>query len=194
MKSSDDEAEIYLNIETFGLIGDPLAINTLTDYLYAANRELIIGAVQTLGQIGTSTAMHRLAERMGTDNEIDYLILSIFSEVQDQTSLEKLRDTIRSHHAHMRSFAKSELVKIGPKAVPVLMDNLLHDDPDFLIHTLDVLGDIGDESAVMPIRKLLVNEPKNANARFAAARAIDKNFSFILGAGIQNLLRGPEKD
>ncbi len=222
---SEDEAEIYLIIETLGMIGDPESINTLTDYLYAANRELIIAAVNALGQVGTPTAMHRLAERMGTDNEIDFLILSIFSEVQDQISLEKLNDTIRSHYAHMRTFAKSELVKIGEKAVPVLIENLLHNDPDFLIHTLNVLGEIGDESAVVPIRKLLAGEPKSANVRFAAyealamlplkkgaytltaglsdkedhvciaaARAIDKNFSSILGAGIKNLLRGPEEE
>ncbi len=222
---SEDDAEILLIIESLGLIGDPDAINTLTDYLYAANRELIIAAVQALGQVGTPSAMHRLAERMGTDNEIDYLILSIFSEVQDQISLEKLNDTIRSHYAHMRTYAKSELVRIGPKAVPLLIENLLHDDPDFRIHTLNVLGEIGDESAVVPIRKLLGNEPKNANVRFAAyealallplkkgaytltagltdqedhvciaaARAIDQNFSTILGAGIKNLLRGPEKE
>jgi CheY-like chemotaxis protein len=162
---------------------------------------------------------------MGTDNEIDYLILSIFSEVQDHVSLEKLNDTIRSHYAHMRSFAKSELVRIGPKVVPVLIENLLNNDPDLLIHTLNVLGDIADESAVVPIRKLLTNEPKSANVRFAAyealallplkkgaytltaglsdpedhvciaaARAIEKNFSTILGAGIKNLLRGPEDE
>lgn len=223
--STEDQAQIHLIIECFGLIGDPNAINTLTDYLYAANRELIIAAVQSLGQVGTPTAMHRLAERMGTDNEIDYMILSIFSDVQDQISLEKLNDTIRSHYAHMRTFAKAELVTIGPKAVPVLIDNLLHDDPDFLIHTLNVLGDIGDESAVKPIRKLLEAVPRSANVRFAAyealallplkkgaytltagltdaedhvciaaARAIDKNFSPILGAGIKNLLRGPEEE
>lgn len=222
---SENEAEIHVIIETLGLIGDPESINTLTDYLYAANRELIIAAVQSLGQMGTPTAMHRLAERMGTDNEIDYLILSIFAEVQDQISLEKINETIRSHYAHMRTFAKSELVKIGPKAVPVLIENLTGADPDFLIHTLNVLGDIGDESAVLPIRKLLSNEPKSANVRFAAyealallplkkgaytltagltdsedhvcvaaARAIDKNFSTILGAGIKNLLRGPENE
>lgn len=225
INASEDDAEIFLIIESLGLIGDPDAINTLTDYLYAANRQLIIAAIQALGQVGTPTAMHRLAERMGTDNEIDYLILSIFSAVQDQISLEKLNDTIRSHYAHMRTFAKAELVRIGPKAVPFLIENLLHDDPDFRIHSLNVLGEIGDESAVIPIRKLLSNEPKSANVRFAAyeslallplkkgaytltagltdpedhvcmaaARAIDQNFSPILGAGIKNLLRGPEKE
>lgn len=223
--NSDNEAEIKLIIETLGLIGDPQAINTLTDYLYAANRELIITAIQSLGQVGTPTAMHRLAERMGTDNELDYMILSIFADVQDPVSLEKLNDTLRSHYAHMRNYAKQELVRIGPKAVPTLIDNLLHDDPDFLIHTLNVLGDIGDESAIMPIRKLLGREPKDANIRFAAyealallplrkgaytltagltdredhvcvaaARAIDRNYSEILAAGIKNLLRNKDDE
>ncbi len=220
LDASTNESVIYLIIEALGQIGDPEATNTLTEFLYAANRELIITAVQSLGMVGTPTAMHRLAERMGTDNEIDFLILSIFADVQDQVSLEKLNETLASHYAHMRTFAKKELVSIGPKAVPLLIENLNRKDPDFLVHTLNVLGDIGDESAVVPIRKLLQNEPKSANVRFAAyealallplrkgaytltaglsdpedhvcvaaARAIDRNFSDILGAGLKNLLR-----
>ncbi|MBE0583493.1 MAG: HEAT repeat domain-containing protein, partial [Desulfofustis sp.] len=145
-----DEADILLIIETLGEIGAPQAINTLTDFLYAANREMILAAVRALGQVGTPTAMHRLAERMGTDNEIDLMILSIFAEVQDQVSLEKLNDTLRSHYAHMRTFAKQELIKIGPKSVPLLIENLRHHDQDFLIHSLNVLGEIGDESAIKP--------------------------------------------
>lgn len=223
--TTNSDATILLVIETLGQLGDPEAINTLTDYLYSANRELITAAVHSLGQIGTPTAMHRLAERMGTDNEIDFMILSIFAEVQDQVSLEKLNDTLRSHYAHMRSYAKKELVNIGPKAVPILIENLNTNDPDFQIHTLNVLGDIGDESAIVPIRKLLDTLPRSANVRFAAyealallplkkgaytltagltdsedhvciaaARAIDRNFSSILGAGIKNLLRGAEEE
>lgn len=186
--ASQNEAEILLIIENLGLIGDPESINTLTDYLYAANRDLIIAAIQSLGQVGTPTAMHRLAERMGTDNEIDYLILSIFAEVQDQISLEKLNATIRSHYAHMRTYAKQQLTHIGPKAVPILIDNLQQDDPDFLIHTLNVLGDIGDESAINPIRKLLANEPRSANVRFAAYEALAllplKKGAYTLTAGL----------
>ena len=225
ISESKSDEEILLIIESLGLLGDPEAINTLTDYLYAANRVLIMAAIHSLGQVGTPSAMHRLAERMGTDNEIDFMILSIFADVQDQISLEKLNDTIRSHYAHMRTYAKQELVKIGPKAVPTLIENLIHDDPDFLIHTLNILGDIGDESAIMPIRKLLETMPRSANVRFAAyealallplkkgaytltaglndtedhvciaaARAIDRNYSEILAAGIKNLLRGPEDE
>ena len=188
--NATDEAEIHLLIETLGLIGDPEATNTLTDFLYAANRDLIIAAVQSLGMVGTPTAMHRLAERMGTDNEIDFMILSIFAEVQDQVSLEKLNETLASHYAHMRSYAKKELVGIGPKAVPFLIENLIRRDPDFLIHTLNVLGDIGDDSAVVPIRTLLQQEPKSANVRFAAYEALAllplRKGAYTLTAGLSD--------
>jgi len=222
---SQDEAEIKLVLETLGLIGDPETINVLTDYLYAANQDLIIAAVQALGQVGTPTAMHRLAERMGTDNERDFMILSIFADVQDQVSLEKLNETLRSHYAHIRTYAKQEIIRIGAKAVPILMENLLVDDPDFQIHTLNVLGDIGDESAIMPIRKMLGRDQKSANVRFAAyetlallplrkgaytltvgltdkedhvciaaARAIERNYSEIMVAGVKNLLMEKDDD
>jgi hypothetical protein len=49
-----------------------------------------------------------------------------------------------------------------------LIGNLLRDDPDRLVHTLNVLGETGDESAIVPIRELLHHEPKDANVRFAA--------------------------
>ncbi len=132
--------------------------------------------------------MHRLAERMGTDNELDLIILGIFADVQDHVSLEKLNDTLRSHHAHMRIYAKDELIRIGVKSVPVLIENLREEDGDLLIHTLNVLGDIGDESAIKPIRKLLDGEPKNANVRFAAYEALAmlplRKGAYTLAAGL----------
>ncbi|HHD64668.1 MAG TPA: HEAT repeat domain-containing protein, partial [Desulfobulbaceae bacterium] len=185
---TDDNDILKLIIETLGLIGDPQSVNTLTDYLYAADRELIITSIHALGQVGTPTAMHRLAERMGTDNELDLLILGIFADVQDQVSLEKLNDTLRSHHAHMRIYAKDELIRIGVKSVPVLIENLKETDDDFLVHTLNVLGDIGDESAIMPIHNRLDSVPKNANVRFAAYEALAllplRKGAYTLAAGL----------
>ncbi len=172
LAETDNNTTTRLIIETLGLIGNPESINTLTDYLYSADHELIISAIHALGQVGTHTAMHRLAERMGTDNELDLIILGIFADVQDQVSLDKLNDTLRSHYAHMRIYAKDELIRIGVKAVPVLIENLKEGDSDLLIHTLNVLGDIGDESAIMPIRALLNTVPRNANVRFAAYEAL----------------------
>jgi CheY-like chemotaxis protein len=183
-----NSAIIRMIIDNLGLIGDPESVSTLTDYLYSADRDLIIAAIHALGQVGTHTAMHRLAERMGTDNELDLVILGIFADVQDQVSLDKLNDTLRSHYAHMRIFAKDELIRIGVKAVPVLIENLKEEDSDLLVHTLNVLGDIGDESAIMPIRSLLNTLPKNANVRFAAYEALAalplRKGAYTLAAGL----------
>ncbi|WP_028582989.1 HEAT repeat domain-containing protein [Desulfogranum mediterraneum] len=185
---SDDSMTMRQIIETLGLIGDPECINTLTDFLYSADRDLITVAIKSLGLVGTHTAMHRLAERMGTDNELDLMILTIFAEVQDQVSLEKLNDTLRSHHAHMRIYAKDALVEMGVKAVPVLIENLKEGNSDLLVHTLNILGEVGDESAILPIRTLLNTVPKNANVRFAAYEALAllplRKGAYTLAAGL----------
>jgi CheY-like chemotaxis protein/HEAT repeat protein len=217
--------EINQLINVLGEIGDPQATNNLSDFLYSGNRTLIISATKALGKIGTPTAMLRLSERMGTDNQLDLLILDIFAKVQDSISLDKLNEAMRSHYAHLRTYAKKTLVAIGAKAVPILTENLRFDDPDLQIHTLNVLGDIGDQAAISPIRKLLHNQPKNANVRFAAyealgllpldkgayiltqglndpvehvciaaAKAVDRNFSPIMAAGIKNLAGERDED
>lgn len=144
------------------------AVGEIADFLYAGNRELILAAVESLGAIGNTNAIQKLTERMGADTGIDILILNMFASSQNNLALHKLNDTLLSHHAYLRNYAKTKLTEIGPKAVPILLENLKHSDTDLQIHTLNVLGAIGDESTVLPIRRLLKDAPKNANVRFAA--------------------------
>ncbi|MCK5520207.1 MAG: response regulator, partial [Candidatus Marinimicrobia bacterium] len=187
---TQDNAIILQVIKTFGTIGDPKSINHLGDYLYSGEKELIVASIVALGNIGTPTSMRRLAERMGTDINIDLIILKVFTKVQDNIALEKLNEMISSHYTHLRNYAKDSLVTIGAKSVPVLLGNLLYDDHDLLIHTLNILGEIGDESVINPIRKLLYTEPKDANVRFAAYEAFAllpmKKGPFILIDGLQD--------
>ncbi len=159
-------------IDTLGLIGLSEAVAGISDFLYVDNRKLVVCAVRALGRIASPSAMQRLAERMGSDHDLDGMILEVFSEVQDNTALRKLCETIASHHAHMRSLAKRLLVRIGPKSVPFVIENLRSDDVDLQVNSLNVLGDIGDPSAGAPIRKLLQSEVRNANVRFAAYEAL----------------------
>lgn len=161
-------------IAAMGAIGDPLATNAVSEFLYSGKRELVITAIRALSLIASPTAVERLAERMGTDNELDIMILDAFADIQDSLSLEKLNRAIKSYHAHLRNYAKQKMIQVGAKAVPALTDNLHHDDPDLLIHSLNVLGDIGDVSAVPMIRKLLHQQPANANVRFAAYEALGR--------------------
>ncbi len=188
LSDAEDPEIIKLLIMALGALGDSAATSALADYLYSDQRDLVILAAQAIGQVGSPTAIHRLAERMGTDFELDKVILEIFLKVQDSISLRKLNETIRSHNAHMRNFAKEALIKIGPKAVPLLTENLLFDDPDLRIHSLNVLGEIADPSAITPIRKLINSNPKNPNVRFAAYEALGRfplsHGAYALAAGL----------
>lgn len=168
LNEDEDEVVIKAVIAALGMIGETAATTPISEYLYSGSLELTIAAIHALGQLATRTAFQRLAEKLGADPSLDIMILDLFAAYQSPEAIERLNEGLSSHYAHLRNAAKRRLGKMGGKAVPILISNLLHDDPDLLIHTLNVLGQAGDESAVVPIRKLLHNEPKDANVRFAA--------------------------
>ena len=177
-------------ISALGMIGDPTATTPISEFLYSGDLDLILTAIQALGQLGTPTAIQRLAEKLGSDKDLDYMILNVFAYSQEPEAIERLNAALSAQMAHLRNAAKRHLTDLGRKAVPVLINNLRYDDPDLLIHTLNVLGDIGDESAIPPIRKLLHNEPRDPNVRFAAYEALGKlpvaKGAFALAQGLND--------
>jgi CheY-like chemotaxis protein/HEAT repeat protein len=172
LNEDEDEMVIKAVIAALGMIGETAAITPISEYLYSGSLELTIAAIYSLGQLASPTAFQRLAEKLGADSDLDIMIMDVFAADQSPEAIERLNEALSSHYAHLRNAAKQRLRDMGGKAVPILISNLLHDDPDLLIHTLNVLGEIGDESAIVPIRKLLHNEPKDANVRFAAYEAL----------------------
>ncbi len=190
LNEDQDEKALRGAIVSLGMIGDPSATTPISEFLYAGSVELVIAAIQSLGTLGTPTAIQRLAEKLGADPDLDYMILDLFATSQEPEALDRLNDTLSAQLAHLRNAGKQRLLDIGRKAVPVLTNNLRYNDPDLLIHTLNVLGDIGDESAISPIRKLLHNEPKDANVRFAAYEALGKlpmaKGAFALAQGLND--------
>ncbi len=190
LTSTNEVSILEKGLQTLGDIGDSSAVNAVTEFLYADIRSLVVAAVRALGRIGTSTALQRLTERMGGDRELDAMIFEIFAQVQNDVALHKLNEMLQSHYAHLRNLAKKHLVSIGAKAVPLLIENMQMDDPDLVIHTLNVLGEIGDASAVHPVRKLLDNQPHDANIRFAAYEALGllplSHGAYSLAAGLHD--------
>lgn len=172
LNEDQDEKVLRGAIHALGMIGDASATTPISEFLYSGSVELIIAAIQALGQLSTPTAIQRLAEKLGADTDLDYMILDVFACSQEPEALERLNSMLSAQQAHLRNAGKQHMTDIGPKAVPVLIRNLRYDDPDLVIHTLNVLGNIGDESAIGPIRKLLHNEPRDANVRFAAYEAL----------------------
>jgi CheY-like chemotaxis protein len=172
LNEDEDEMVIKAVIAALGMIGDTAATTPISEYLYSGSLELTIAAIYALGQLASPTAFQRLAEKLGADPDLDTMIMDVFAADQSPEAIERLNEALSSHYAHLRNAAKQRMRDMGGKAVPILISNMLHDDPDLLIHTLNLLGEIGDESAIVPIRKLLHNEPRDANVRFAAYEAL----------------------
>ncbi|MBL4782026.1 MAG: response regulator [Porticoccaceae bacterium] len=219
LASVSNESLLIVMLGAIAKIGFCHNPKNLADYLYASNRDIIAAAISALGSVGSHEAVQLLSERMGTDSEFDSFILDQFAEIQDQFCIEKLSETLASHITHVRNYGKAKLTAMGEKAIPVIIENLTSDDTDLVVHTLNVLGDIFDESAVKPIKNLLHSLPADANIRFAAyealgrlpsqkvalalaeglndkddnvrlaaSRAINNNYSRMLGVGVKNLL------
>lgn len=185
-----DPKAIASVIISLGMIGDPNTAGPISEFLHAPNREIVIASVRALGELATPKAIQRLSDRLGEDPDLDLEIINIFSKAQTPEALEKLNDTLVSQHAHIRTAGKQKLSEIGVMSVRILIKNLLQTDPDLVIHSLNVLGDIGDPTAIPAIRKLLHNEPENANIRFAAYETlgrlpVDKG-AFALAAGLED--------
>jgi CheY-like chemotaxis protein len=172
LNEEQDEKILRSTILALAAIGDAGITTSISEYLYSNSVELVIAAIHALGQLASPTAIQRLSEKLGDDHDLDLMIIDVFARAQTSEALEKLNLSLSSHHAYIRNAGKLQLVKMGSKVVPTLMNNLLHDDSDLLIHTLNVLGEIGDESAISAIRKLMFNEPRDANVRFAAYEAL----------------------
>ncbi len=190
LNEDQDETVIRAIISALGLIGDTSATIPISEYLYSNHLELTIAAIYALGQLANPTAFQRLSEKLGSDPDLDIMILDVFATDQSPEAIERLNEGLSSHHAHLRNAAKQHLRKMDGKSVPILIGNLHHDDPDLLIHTINILGEIGDESAILPIRKLLHNEPKDANVRFAAYEALGLlpvgKSAFVLAQGLSD--------
>jgi len=172
MRKEEGKDRLLSILEALGSIGSPEAINAISEYLYSIDKELTYAAINALNEIGTPVAVEVLASRLGSDIEIDTRIIDIFVKIQDEHSLGHLNDVMKKFDPHTRNYAKSKLIQIGQKVVPVIINNLEDNDSELLIHSLNILAVIGDKTAVNAIRQLLYNEPKNANVRFAAYEAL----------------------
>jgi len=177
-------------IIALGMIGDETSVSAVSEFMYSGSRQLVIAAVQTLGDLATPEAIQKLADRLGGDTDIDLMVLDIFARSQLPEALKKLNETLESENAHLRNAGKQRLGAIGVTAIRILINNLLKDNPDLVIHSMNLLGDIGDTAAIPAIRKLLHNEPKDPNVRFAAYEAMGRlpnvKGAFALAAGLED--------
>ena len=177
-------------ITALGMLGEPSAVSAISEHLYSDNKELVIAAARALGEIAVPDAVRRLANRLRGEKDLDLMILDIISKIQISEALEKLNELLGSEFVHLRTAAKKKLGGIGSMSIRVLIKNLNRNDSDLVIHSLNVLGDLGDSAAIPHIRKLIFSGPKDPNVRFAAYEALgrlplDKE-AFTLASGLED--------
>lgn len=220
---STDETLLLETIAAIGKIGDPSSSTNLSLFLGSSNPKLKLAAVDALAAIGGPSAIKKLCETLTGQSDTDRVIIDTLARIQDHQALEQLAELLSSRFAELRNAAIDRLVAIGPKAIPFVTLGLKSSDDNTVIHCLNVLGNIGDPTAIPAIVKVIHDEPKNPNVRFAvyeamerlpsirsaislaqglidpvshvsmaAAKAIDKNLSTILVAGLRNLIEAKD--
>lgn len=186
--SLEDKTARLEVIAILGALGNPDAITAISEFLSMDDAGLVAAAISAMARIGTPAAIEHLAALIGSDEKTDRLILDVFAEIQDDYSLNKLNEALQSKSASIRNHARGWLTVIGAKAVPMLIQNLSSNDCDQQIITLNVLQEIGEESASLAIRKLINGQPRNPNVRFAAYEALAELASFkgdyVLAGGL----------
>ncbi len=175
MQKTDDAETIITIIDAMGNIGSQIAVPALTRFLTSDQDALKTSSIKALSEIGTPAAINNLSDAAEKDSSCAGEIIHYLSNIQNTQSLEKIINFLASKHTTIRNFAIKSLTSLGPKAVPLLTESLKSvTTNDYLIHTLTVLGNIGDKTAIPAIQKLLYSKPENSNVRFGAYEALGK--------------------
>ncbi|MFH2000131.1 MAG: response regulator [Planctomycetota bacterium] len=158
----------------------------------------VIEAIPALKQVfinKISDNTHYLEELLARDREtlhpnVHRLMLDAVFAVRHPQALDIYNRGLLTDHAPVRNIASAKLALVGEPAVSVVAENLNSDNYNHVVYSLDVLGEIGHESAIRHIRKLLHNMPDNANVRFAAYEALGKlpirQGAHVLVAGLED--------
>ncbi|WP_169314905.1 HEAT repeat domain-containing protein [Rubinisphaera brasiliensis] len=133
-------------IAALGACGDKAVVPHIIPLLDSSNNEICIAAAEALGRLGDDGAVPRLCE-----------LLSNFDGDENRAVRLKVLDSLRRLK--------------HPDAVPYMVDLLADPQPEIRERAVDVLGQIGDQSAVVDLENLL-KEDRHEGVRIACAKAL----------------------
>jgi CheY-like chemotaxis protein/HEAT repeat protein len=187
LSNKEDIKLIESAIIALGMIGDPSSVSAVSEHLYSNSREVVLATIHALGEIATPSAIQKLGDKLGGDSEPDLMIIDIIAKTQVPEALEILNKTLGSQHTQLHAVVKKKLGGVGVMSIRILINNLFLDNRDLIIHSLNVLGDIGDSAAIPAIRKLIHQQPEDPNVRFAAYETLGR---LPLDKGVYTLTTG----
>jgi CheY-like chemotaxis protein len=172
--NSTDEDLLLEALTAIGKIGEPSSASAVATFLGSSSSKLKLGAIAALADIGGASAIKKLCEGLTGQSDTDLAVVDTLARIQDHQCLEKLAELLSSRFVDLRNAAIAHLIAIGPKAIPFVTECLKSDDDDTVIHSLNILGNIGDLTALPAIVKVIHSEAKNPNVRFAVYEAMER--------------------
>jgi CheY-like chemotaxis protein/HEAT repeat protein len=174
LRNDTDEDLLLETLTAIGKIGAPTSISGVALFLGSSNKKLKLAAIAALADIGGAASIKKLCETLTGQSDTDGVVVDTLARIQDHQCLEKLAELLSSRFVDLRNAAMDHLIAIGPKSIPFVTECLKSDDDDTIIHSLNVLGNIADITALPAVVKVIYNQPENPNVRFAVYEAMER--------------------
>lgn len=188
LAQQEDNRVIKKSLRALGQLANAEDLFIFKQFLHASDKELVTESIQALKLNDSAQAFELLFEALGSEREINQLILDAFTDKQSQYCLQLLNKVLKTGNTMLRNQAKNKIITLGTMAINIMGQNLFTAHPDLQILSLEILSNIKSPECVPPIRKLLHSHPADANVRFSAYEALGSlpmpKGTFILAQGL----------
>ncbi|HKG59923.1 MAG TPA: HEAT repeat domain-containing protein [Pyrinomonadaceae bacterium] len=142
-------------------------VSPLIELLKNPKADLRMQAALALGEQQDARATGALIEALSDENtNVQYHAIEALGKVKSEDAVDKLAEIAETRHFFLGFSAIDALIRIGnprvaPRMLPLLDDPLLSDP------TINLLGQLGDDSVVAPLTALL-NTPESTSTHLVA--------------------------
>ncbi|MCX7770626.1 MAG: HEAT repeat domain-containing protein [Proteobacteria bacterium] len=134
-----------------------LTINLLKKNFDNATREFAIGL---LGKFKAKSSVPVLIQISKDKNfKRRYVVFSALGEIQDETALDAIIDGLKDEKEDVRKYASRALIKIGPKAIPKMMERYVKEDENTKGYLIRAFGELRNNAP----EDLLINDLNGPN-------------------------------
>lgn len=175
-----------------------MSVDTLIENLRHADWQVRYDAANHLKTLGDPRAVPALINVLNDENlTVRFIAAMTLGIIHDGRAVLPLVNLLRTTHDHDVLWAAGwALSELGALSAPPLIDVLKTNDPLTRDVAADVLGTIGDEAAIPPLRHALADQGAADypfTGRFGAADALDRFGERAIPAFV-DLLRHPSPD
>lgn len=134
-----------------------LIIDLLKESKDNATREFAIGL---LGKFKSKKSVPILIE-LGKDKNFTrrYVVFSALGEIQDESAIDAIIDALKDEKEDVRKYASRALIKIGPRAIPKMMERYTKEDENTKGYLVRAFGELRNNAP----EELLINDINGPN-------------------------------